>query len=243
MNLIIDVGNTQIKLAVFQNDEIFFKDRVETSRVLLALEEVFKKFPGIEYSILSSVGSTEERWEKILQQKTTFFLLSGQIPVPFNNTYKTPHTLGVDRIALVAAASQKFPHTNTLIIDAGTCITYDLLTKENEYLGGIISPGLQMRNKAMHQFTAKLPIVEINKPLDFLIGNSTESSLQLGVLKATSLEIDGFIGEYKNKFEHLTVILTGGDSEILSKTVKNSIFAPSNFLLEGLNYILEFNKS
>ncbi len=243
MNLIVDIGNTQIKVAVFQDDELLYTDRFEASQLLLKLKEIFQKFPAIQFSMVSSVKNVKKIWEETLQQKTKFFLLSGATRVPFINKYRTPKTLGVDRIALVAAASKKFPDKNTLVIDAGTCITYDILTEKNEYLGGVISPGLHMRNKAMHQFTAKLPLVEINKPLDFFIGNSTESSLQLGVLKAISLEIDGFIGEYKNKFEDLTVILTGGDSEILSKTVKNSIFAPSNFLLEGLNYILEFNKS
>ena len=243
MNLIIDVGNTQIKVAVFQEDELQYTIRFDASQFHLKLKEIFQKFPEIQFSILSSVKNVEENWGKTLQQKTKFLLLSGTTKVPFQNHYKTPRTLGVDRMALAAAASKKFSGKNTLIIDAGTCITYDILNRKNEYLGGVISPGLQMRTKAMHQFTDKLPLVEINKPLDFFIGNTTETSLQLGVLKATSLEIDGFIEEYKNKFEDLTVILSGGDTEILSKTVKNSIFAPSNFLLEGLNQILEFNKS
>lgn len=243
MNLIIDVGNTQIKVAVFQKDEIRYATRFDASKFHLKLNEIFQKFPEIQFSILSSVKNVEESWGKTLREKTKFLLLSGTTKVPFQNHYRTSQTLGVDRIALVAAASEKFAGKNTLVIDAGTCITYDIITQKNEYLGGVISPGLLMRNKAMHQFTDKLPLIEINKPLDFFIGNTTETSLRLGVLKGTSLEIDGFIEEYKNKFEDLTVILSGGDSEILSKTVKNSIFAPSNFLLEGLNYILEFNKS
>ena len=132
---------------------------------------------------------------------------------------------------------------NVLVIDAGTCITYDFINSDNEYLGGVISPGLTMRARAMHEFTAKLPLVEVVEEEKSILGKTTQQCLKIGVVKATALEIDGFISEYKNNFQDLTVILTGGDRQILSKNVKNSIFAPSNFLLEGLNQILEFNKS
>ncbi|WP_363235389.1 type III pantothenate kinase [Mesonia sp.] len=203
----------------------------------------FEKFPLIEFSILSSVQNHPQEWEKILQQKTKFLQLSSSTPVSFKNNYASPKTLGIDRIALMAAASAKYNSQNVLVIDAGTCITYDFLNEKNEYLGGVISPGLQMRAKAMKEFTAKLPLVELSDFESSILGRDTQQCLKIGVVKAAALEIDGFINEYSENFQDLTVILSGGDSQILSKNVKNSIFATSNFLLEGLNQILEFNKS
>ena len=155
--------------------------------------------------------------------------------------YATPLTLGMDRVALATAAFYHNPKGNTLVIDMGTCITYDMLNDHGEYLGGAISPGLHMRYNAMHQQTKKLPLLEPEIPLDF-IGNSTANSMHNGVVQGISHELDGVIDQYKNRFEHLTVILTGGDSHFFAKRLKNSIFANSKFLLEGLNYLLEYNK-
>uniref|UniRef100_UPI0030D97038 type III pantothenate kinase n=1 Tax=uncultured Salegentibacter sp. TaxID=259320 RepID=UPI0030D97038 len=147
-----------------------------------------------------------------------------------------------DRLALVAAGALKYQNKNLLVIDAGTCITFDFKNDKNEYLGGAISPGLQMRLKALHNFTAKLPLVKLEENIT-LIGDSTKNSILSGVLNGVAAELDGIIDRYKADYKYLTIILTGGDSQILSKRVKNGIFANPNFLLEGLNYILEFNKT
>ena len=128
-----------------------------------------------------------------------------------------------------------------MVIDAGTCITYDMINDYGEYLGGAISPGLLMRYNALHSQTSKLPQLQKEDPID-LIGNSTETCIHSGVVHGISLEIDGLIDQYSSRFSHLTVILTGGDAQFLSKRLKNTIFAHSNFLLEGLNYLMEYNK-
>ncbi|PZD77780.1 type III pantothenate kinase [Mesonia sp. K7] len=241
-NLIIDIGNTQIKLAIYQNHQILNKQIVQKSDFIKSLENIFSEYK-ITQSILSSVTNVTDEAISFLEKNTSLLLLSATTPVSFRNLYKTPITLGIDRIALTAAAVEKYPQQNCLIIDAGTCITYDLINKNNEYLGGIISPGLLMRAKAMHHFTDKLPLVDFHESETFSenIGKTTQENIWLGVVKTTTIEIDGLIDEYRQDFSDLTVILTGGDGEFLSNRLKNSIFAADNFLLDGLNYILEFN--
>ena len=167
-------------------------------------------------------------------------ILDSEIKLPFKNSYKTPKTLGVDRIALVSASVKQYPDNNVLVIDAGTCITYDFITDENEYLGGAISPGVRLRYRSLNNLTANLPLLESKLPKS-LIGNTTDSSIHSGVVFGVLKEMDGVIGDYKEKYSDLTVILTGGDTNFLSKQLKNGIFANSNFLLEGLNFILEYN--
>ena len=145
-------------------------------------------------------------------------------------------------MALVSASVQQFPKTMFLIIDAGTCITYDFITNDNEYLGGAISPGIQMRYQSLHNLTANLPLLSTEMP-ENILGNSTNDSMHSGVVFGVIKEIDGVIDEYQEKYKDLTVILTGGDANFLSKQLKSSIFANSNFLLEGLNFILQINSN
>ena len=156
--------------------------------------------------------------------------------------YETPETLGVDRIALVSGAVKKFPNKNILIIDAGTCITFDFVNDKTVYFGGAISPGIEMRYKSLHAFTSKLPILEKNYPQNF-IGKNTIESINSGIVNGVTQEIKGVINQYKKKYTDLTVVLTGGDINFLAKQLKSSIFAHQNFLLEGLNEILIFNKN
>ena len=170
-----------------------------------------------------------------------FKFLSSSTNLPFTNKYGSPVTLGTDRIALISAATLNFPNRNVLVIDAGSCITYDFINSENEYLGGGISPGLHMRYKALNSFTANLPELEPKLP-DNIIGNNTASSIHGGVIYGVLYEIDGFIDVYKSNYDDLTIILTGGDADFLRDSLKNDIFANSNFLFEGLNLILEHNK-
>ena len=167
-------------------------------------------------------------------------VLSSATNVPFVNLYKTPTTLGVDRIALVVGAVNEFPKKNTLIIDAGTCITFDFVNSKSEYLGGAISPGIKMRFDSLNHFTANLPLLEKEEVNDF-IGKNTKESINAGVVNGVIQEIDGVINQYKKKYLDLTVVLTGGDTNFLAKQLKSSIFANQNFLLQGLNTILIFN--
>jgi type III pantothenate kinase len=242
MNLVVDIGNTSVKMAVFQNNSLLHKLIFPLSDFSNNFQKIKIQFPEIETTILSSVVKTISKEKKLLQRDTYFFELTRALSLPFENKYATPATLGKDRIALVAAAVAKFPKKNTLVIDAGTCVTFDFKNDKEEYLGGAISPGLEMRFKALHNFTANLPLLKPGENLE-LIGGSTEASMTSGVVNGLLLEIDGTIASYATEYEDLTIILTGGDAQFLSVRLKNSIFANSNFLLEGLNYILEFNKT
>ncbi|MEZ4859575.1 MAG: type III pantothenate kinase [Flavobacteriaceae bacterium] len=241
MNLIIDVGNSFIKLAIFEKDEMVKKKTISLKDFESQLKEMEKEFPKLSYAIVSSVGEFSEKISPLLNTKLKVHILTHKSKLPFKNFYQTPTTLGVDRIALVSAAAFKYPKKNVLMIDAGTCITYDFLNYKKEYLGGGISPGITMRYKAMHTFTSKLPLLEPTKPNTF-IGDSTKISMDVGVVQGVANEIEGFISLYQHNFSDLTTILTGGDAQFLRDSIKNDIFANSNFLLEGLNHILELNK-
>ena len=240
MNLIIDVGNSFIKLAVFENNKIKHKEVVENVLVLEAIWALRDKHGLLDHIIISSVGKLKESDIKVLDASFDVLVLNSKTKLPFHNLYKTPKTLGVDRMALVSASVHQYPKKNVLVIDAGTCITYDFVNTKNEYLGGAISPGLRMRYKSLNNLTANLPLLDTEIP-ESIIGKSTKDSIHSGVVNGVLNEIDGAIREYKEKYSDLTVILTGGDANFLSKQLKSSIFANSNFLLEGLNYILQFN--
>lgn len=239
MNLIIDVGNTAVKLAVFDRFKLLSQTTESKTRVLSSVKSLIKKFK-VNHAIISKVGSLSHQTIHKISEYTNLIILNKDTPIPFENCYKTPETLGVDRIALAAAAIHNYPNTTVLVIDAGTCITYDFINENHQYLGGAISPGLTMRYKAMHTFTEKLPLLKPGTT-NQLTGGTTLESMHTGAFVGILNEIDGFISAYKNIYPNLTVILTGGDAKILGNQLKNSIFANSNFLLEGLNSILEFN--
>ena len=241
MNLVVDIGNTYIKFAVFKKNELQFDEFFEASLYLEKVKSVFEAFPSIRQAILASVGDMDEKAFEVLSLFCKVHVVSQNSKVPFKNSYATPQTLGIDRIALATAAFYHNKGGNTLVIDAGTCITYDFVNDFNEYLGGAISPGLNMRYQAMHGQTSKLPLLALEEPLDF-IGNTTNNCIHSGVVHGVLHEIDGVISQYTHRFKHLTVILTGGDTHFLSKRLKNTIFADSKFLLKGLNYLLEYNK-
>ncbi len=242
MNLIIDIGNTFAKLAVFNQKELQHKKTVETKTVLEHVLHLKMKFPSLKQAIMSSVGSIERSEINAIGDIIELLVLDRNTPLPFLNHYKTPDTLGVDRMALVCAAVSEFPNKDALIIDAGTCITYDFITQKHEYLGGAISPGLRMRYKSLNNLTANLPLLKSENP-KHIIGRTTNEAIHSGVVFGIIKEIDGVIEAYMQEYSDLTVILTGGDAYFLSKQLKSSIFADSNFLLEGLNHILQFNSN
>ena len=239
MNLIVDVGNSLIKFAVFQSENLEYK-------IISTFEEGSSTFKNIteNYSIenclISSVANMDELLFQYIESKLNVLILNSRVNLPFKNLYQTPKTLGVDRMALVSAAVKQYLGKDVLVIDAGTCITYDFVNHKSEYLGGAISPGIRLRYKSLNTFTANLPLLNTEMPTS-IVGDTTARSIHSGVVNGIVKEIDGVIDEYQLEYEHLTVILTGGDADFLSKQLKNSIFANSNFLLEGLNYILEFN--
>jgi len=239
MNLVIDVGNTRTKLAVFKNSKLIHNESINKEIFVNTTFELIKKFE-CRNAIISSVGCLKKSELIVLQTKVKLIELNFTTKTPFKNKYSTPKTLGVDRIALVAAAFLKFPKQNVLIIDAGTCITYDYLNNEGCYYGGAISPGINMRYKSLNKFTNRLPLLEpeyINK----IIGDSSENAIHIGVVHGVISEIDSFINLYKEKNNDLTVVLTGGDTNFLANKLKNGIFANPFFLMEGLNTILTYN--
>jgi type III pantothenate kinase len=240
MNLAIDIGNTRVKAAVFEEDKLIELFVFDKKIIISQIRKIIKKHP-ISLGIMSNVGSVSAKKMAQLKKSFDFMVVSASLKVPFTNLYKTPKTLGVDRIALVAGAVKQFPNKNVLIIDAGTCITFDFIDSKASYLGGAISPGINMRYKALNKFTANLPLITTLQ-LDDFIGKNTEESIISGVLNGVQNEINGIIEAYREKYLHLTVVLTGGDTNFLSKQLKSSIFANQNFLLQGLNEILKFNQ-
>lgn len=236
MLLAIDVGNTRIKVAVFEKHTLLFQDVFLKKEMQKKIENIFKNFPKITESVFSSVGKLDNDVLELIQKTSKLNVISSETVFPFENKYATPKTLGVDRMVLASGATLLYPNQNRLIIDAGTCITYDFVSTDDVYLGGAISPGLRLRYEALHNYTAKLPLLTLEQPENF-IGNSTNEAIHSGVVNGVVNEIDGFINLYRQQYQYLTVILTGGDAEFLAKNIKNTIFANSNFLLESLNHI------
>ena len=242
MNLIIDVGNSFVKLAVFKEGLLKHKVTAKLADVLTEVKNLQKEYTSIKKAIVSSVGKLNKKDIRAISKYFDLLILDSKTNLPFENLYKTPKTLGVDRIALVCASVSQFSDKNVLIIDAGTCVTYDFINSDNKYLGGAISPGIRLRYKSLNNLTANLPLLETEMPKN-IIGKTTDESIHSGVIYGVLNEIDGVIESYKLKYPDLTVILTGGDAKFLSKQLKSSIFANPNFLLEGLNFILQYNSN
>jgi len=236
MLLIIDVGNSRIKVAVFEHNKQVDFFIFETNEALKNFENIFQKYPNLQKIILSSVGKLDEEVVNFIKNQFQTEIIDHKSKFPFTNLYATPETLGIDRMVLAAGATLMYPNKNRLIIDAGTCITYDFVNAENQYLGGAISPGIKIRYKSLNNYTLKLPLLTISEDFE-IIGNSTQSSIHSGVINGVIFEIEGFISQYSLKNQDLTIILTGGDAEFLAKRLKSTIFANSNFLLESLNLL------
>lgn len=243
MNLIIDEGNSSIKVAMFENQKpISFHTFTKSNFQEEITQEI--NFSKITDCIVASVvENASERFSFLHKNIKSVLFVNAQTPMPFVNKYTTPNTLGIDRLALMAGAITLYPKQNVLVIDAGTCITFDLMTEKGEYLGGAIAPGIAMRFRAMHEFTSKLPLVEEQDfDIQNFVGNSTKMCMLSGVYNNIVCEIEGVIAKYEHLFENLTIILTGGNHLFLVNNIKNRIFANSFFLLEGLNAILEWQK-
>lgn len=242
MLLAVDIGNTKTKAAVFKESALIEKFIFSKEDAPEAAKKIFSQYPQISQSILSSVGNAQPELLSVLQNHTDLTLISHTSPFPFRNSYATPHTLGIDRMVLAAGAVLDYPAQNRLVIDAGTCVTYDMITAEDTYLGGAISPGLRLRYEALHNFTAKLPLLSAEVPQSY-IGSSTPQSIHSGVVNGLLHEMQGFIKQYESHYEGLLIIITGGDAEFLAKQFKNTIFANSNFLLESLNHLYTYTVS
>ena len=236
MNLVIDSGNSAAKVGIFDHQKMVEK---LTFPVLEELQ-AFMHDALFDNLIISSVKDDEALISSWGSKARKSFALKKGLPLPVNNLYKTPETLGMDRLAAVCGAQQLYPRTHCLVIDAGTCITYDFLDKNKNHHGGSIAPGLKMRLQAMHTFTAKLPLVEVveNPPL---IGDTTTTCLQSGAINGMIQEINGTISQYQQQFEGIQVILCGGDARFFENKLKAPIFAIPELVLSGLNSILIYN--
>lgn len=242
MNLAIDIGNTQTKFAVFDNDKII--ETWENSFMGSAeFKQKLESLPLVNQIILSSVSESYERiMKRAIRKRHSVLRLSPLTPVPVNNKYKTPQTLGSDRLANAVGATVVFPNKNVLIIDMGTCIKYDFIDKKKNYLGGAISPGFKMRFEALDNYTDRLPLLKPSKNFS-LTGNDTQQSILSGVQNGIIFELNGAIDKYKKIHNELKVIITGGDHAFFADHLKSSIFAAPNLTLTGLNEILNYNVS
>ncbi|RZJ75371.1 MAG: type III pantothenate kinase [Flavobacterium sp.] len=241
-NLVIDIGNTAHKLAVFKNKELVHYER------LLALNnksltEIIEKY-HIKNATVSSVNKDSTELSEFLAKSVNFVPFNTKILAGITNNYQSLDTLGLDRWAKVIAARFLYPGNSCLLIDAGTCITYDVLTAERLYFGGSISLGINMRFKALNHFTGRLPLITWDKgDLNIPIGSNTQNAIKNGVLQGVVNEVEGFITLESRKNKDLKIIITGGDADFLNKQLKNSIFAPQiihepYLVLKGLNEVI-----
>lgn len=252
MNIAVDFGNTFSKLGVFENNNLKEQSgKLDDDKII---DYIYNKKP--EHVIVGSVSKDAFFIKKACEAKNINCLLVDQLTkLPINNTYQTKGTLGADRIAAVAGAAGKFPQKNCLAIDMGTCITYDLIDRNGNYLGGSISPGINLKLKALNTFTARLPLVEIatkvsadpdNKSANNVVeltGRTTRESILSGIIHGTASEIEGMIGKYADKMKDLKVVICGGDAKFFESRIKAHIFVIPELVLMGLNRILQYNVS
>lgn len=250
MNLVIDIGNTRIKAAIFSGDEIAVLWTGETMD-----EEALRSLLAEHRPAAAIVSSVRARPAQpagnrpVLPSELQFLenqgfpvLLAGpHLQLPITRRYDTPETLGTDRLAAAIAAAARYPGQHSAVINTGSCLTIDFVSNNNEYLGGTIAPGLMMRLKAMHHYTGRLPLITKLSDETALIGKTTEHSMLSGAINGMAAEIDGIISRRQKEIGFFNVILSGGDGKIFVKKLKSSIFALDNIVLYGLNLMLEHN--
>ncbi|KEZ92010.1 type III pantothenate kinase [Nonlabens ulvanivorans] len=241
MILVIDIGNTSIKIAATDNYKIISYQRTTEIDFINDCKSVITQFPQIKNAALCQVGRINLDKIKQLEKLVSVFKIENHIKLPFTNLYQST-TLGNDRIALVSGAISRIEKEEScLIIDAGTCVTYDYIDKNLNYHGGAISPGLRLRYESLHNFTANLPLLTA-QTIDNFIGNSTTTSIHSGVINGLAQEIKGCIRQYEQKNKDIKVFMTGGDAQLLSTQLKSRFFATPFLMLEGIYYLYQFNK-
>ena len=236
-DLIIDIGNTFVKLAVFKQDLLIQKVAFSQQQEMPIFDWITNQ--SVQNIIISDVTRAKaQSWIQGLNPSGVVVWLNEHTHLPITNGYHTPATLGRDRLAAVTGAHAQFPKSHCLVVDAGTCITYDFIDRDGHYWGGSITPGLNMRFRAMHEYTGQLPMVNLKRTPEW-IGQSTEMALQTGVQQGVIHEINGFFDVYSKYWRHVKLILTGGDAVFLAEKLKKEIFVNQNLVLEGLNQILK----
>jgi type III pantothenate kinase len=241
--LVIDIGNTLTKMAIFDGPDLIGAGN-HTVVTAQFLEQLFASYHGITKALVSSVKQEPEAWISELETRVKVVHFNRNMAYGIQNHYGTPQTLGLDRLAAVMGARYLYPETDNLVIDAGTCITYDGVDARGNYYGGSISPGLSMRYKALQHYTAVLPLVQPDAGFNNYYGHNTVTAIQSGVQNGLLYEVQGFIQSYKKQDQHLNIILTGGDSVFLDTVLKNSIFAgyiktEPYLVLQGLNAAIQ----
>lgn len=242
MNYVIDVGNTKTKTAFVNNQKVVRLKSFDTDEFMKNYRQHFQQEKQIQSCIISSVMPLGALFVKFVTKNYNGIILNNKTLLPFINLYKSKKTLGNDRISNIAGALTFHPKKNILAIDAGSCITYDFVNAKREYLGGAISPGINMRFSGLHHFTGALPYVKLKKENPVLVGNSTVSSIQSGVVNGVLFEISSYINKIKKSYPDVKVILCGGDCSFLADRLKNSIFVSPNLTLIGLNSILKYKE-
>jgi type III pantothenate kinase len=240
LNLVIDIGNTRTKIALFNQEELMICFPV-TSFSSSDLELLIKDYPNINRAIISTVKENQEPLLSALKNRIQYVIeLDHRTPLPIKNCYETPLTLGKDRIAAAVGANKHYPDQNILVIDAGTAITYDFINEKNQYTGGFITPGLNMRFRALNHFTDKLPLLKPEMPGNFE-GKNTTDSIRGGIQYGLKGEINQMIQHFNDLYGKLTIILSGGDANYLEKLLKSNKLVFPDIILSGLNTILEYN--
>jgi type III pantothenate kinase len=243
-NLVIDIGNTFTKIAVFSQDKLLQAEHyaVVERAALFKLVDQYQ----VDKAIISSVKKEVEGWRNELEKKVDLKYFNVVMTAGIHNQYKSPQTLGLDRLAAVIGAGKLYPGKGSLVIDAGTAITYDWIDAEANYFGGSISPGLNMRYKALNYYTGGLPLINADEQFNDNYGADTTSAIRSGVQNGIKYEVTGFIDSYQKIEPELNIILTGGDSIFFDTLLKNSIFAPyiknePYLVLKGLNAAIQNN--
>ena len=240
LHLCVDRGNSYTKFAVFDNNQIIYEELLQSTDEIQQVKNILTKYP-IDNSIISSVVDDNAVLKVLLENASKECIdLTYETDLPITNVYQTPQTLGKDRLAAVIGAFSLKPNTDILVIDIGTAITYDFIDASAVYHGGNISPGVDLRLKALHHLTDRLPLVDFEIPTNFL-GNSTLTAIQSGVFYGISLEVNGYIDHLLLNYPKLSVFLTGGYAVYFDNQLKNRIFADKNLVLIGLNRILHYN--
>lgn len=241
MKLIIDKGNTRTKVAIFEAEQMLFLRAIDSlSKDFIC--DLFSKYP-ITSAIYSSVSDNESQdLMNYISDKVQLLTMTEELKLPIEINYKPKHNLGKDRVAAIIGAYNTFPYNSVLIIDAGSCICYDYINEEGKYQGGSISLGFQMKTKALHTFTAKLPLVELTNEKIPVCSDNTNDCIKSGIQNGTLFEIQGTIDYYTNQSSQtLKILLTGGDADYISKNIKTETIIEENLVLKGLNIILDYN--
>lgn len=235
----MDIGNTLVKLAVVDDGRIVMER--STEQLLPAMLDSLLAESPVEKAIVASTrGDASDLVALVRSRVERVMEFTSRTPTPIRNAYLTPETLGRDRLAAAVGASILYPERNVLVVDFGTAVTIDLVTADNTFRGGCISPGMQTRFRALHDYTASLPLCSPDEGGE-LLGLTTEEAIQRGVMNSLTFEIEGYIARMVDEIDDLCVIFTGGDAKFFVKRIKNAIFANCNLVFCGLDRILEYN--